>query len=126
MYYSQEDVDLLETKLTVPGGESYVRRTALALGPMLIKSPQMYKTFGVYWWAIKAALKKYFPGDAWFKKTHFDQIMYDRAWHGSLFRTVLAGAFYHGQHAIITSDHEYTGKDGEDRSYTLFDEDAGF
>lgn len=126
MYYSNEDVDRFEAKLSVPGGESYVRRAALALGSALVERPTLYKTFGVYWWAVKAALRKYYHGEAWFMGPFFDQIMYDRAWHGSLARTVLAGAVYHDKHPLVTSYHDYTGKDGEDHQYTLLDEDAGF
>ena len=127
MFYANEDVDQLEKRLEVPAGESYVRRTALAVGKMLEKKPELYKTFGVYWWAIKSALRKYYNDPkAWFMGPFFDRLMYERAWHGSLFRTVLAGAFYQEQHPIITSGHEWTDSAGQDRQYTLIDENAGF
>jgi hypothetical protein len=126
MYYTNEEVDSLERMVQITGGESYARRSALAIGEMLENEPTLYKTFGVYWWAIKEALKKYYPKEGWFKGDYFDQLMYNRAWHGSLFRTVLAGAYYHGQHPIIASSHEWTDKNGVDAEYTLFDEDAGF
>lgn len=126
MYYSNEDIDAFEKKVQVTPGESYVRKAALGIASMLEKDPSIYKTFGVYWWAIKAAIKKYYSGKAWFTGDYFDQLMYERAWHGSQFRTVLAGAIYQENHRLITSGHEYTGKDGEDYSYTLFDENAGF
>lgn len=126
MYYSNEDVDQFAERLTVPGGEEYVKQAALAIGDMLVKRPDIYKTFGVYWWAMKEALRKYYPKDAWFKGKYSDQLMRERAWHGSLFRTVLAAAVYHGQHDLITSAHEWTDAQGEEWQYTLIDEDAGF
>ncbi len=126
MYYTNEEVDSFEKKVQIRTGESYVRKIALGVASMLEAQPSLYKTFGVYWWAIKAALKKYYPGKAWFMGGYFDQLMYERAWHGSLFRTVLAATIYHGNHRLITSGHEYIGKDEEEYTYTLFDEDAGF
>lgn len=127
MYYSADEVDKLEQALTTPGGESYVRRAALSIGKMLEKDPSLYKTFGVYWWAMKDALRKYYPdSSAWFMGEYQDALMYERAWYGSLFRTVLAAAYYHGQHLIITSSHDWTDSAGADQSYTLYDEDAGF
>jgi hypothetical protein len=127
MYYSNEDIDKLEPMLKVPGGESYVRRTALAVGKILEKDPEQYKTFGIYWWAIKAALAKYYNDKgAWFMGGYADQLALNRSWHNSLFRTVLAGAYYHGQHREITSDCDWTDDDGNDHHYTLIDQDAGF
>lgn len=126
MYYSNEDIDRFEGQVEGAKGESYVRRAALAIGDILTKTPAQYKTFGVYWWAIKAALRKYYAGDAWFKGEYFDQLMYERAWHGSLYRTVLAGGLFHSQHRTISSSHEWTDADGNEREYTLIDYDAGF
>lgn len=126
MYYSNEDVDAFVGRLKTPAGDEYVKQAALTIGDMLVKRPDLYKTFGVYWWAMKAALKKHHPGDAWFKGDYFDQLMYDRAWHGSLFKTVLAAAVYHAQHDLVTSAHDWTDSQGEERQYTLIDEDAGF
>lgn len=126
MYYANEDVDRLEAMLKVPGGEAYVKRAALAIGDMLVKNPSLYKTFGVYWWAMKTALKKYYPKAAWFKGKYLDGLMLERTWHGSLFRTVLAATCYHDQHSIVSSAHDWTDSTGEDQQYTLMDEDAGF
>lgn len=126
MYYTNEDIDALEARLTVPGGDAYVKQTALAVGKMLEAKRELYKTFGVYWWAIKKALRKHYPSDAWFKGKYFDQLMFERSWHGSLFRTILAGAYYHEQHMVIASAHDWTDTAGEEQQYTLFDGDAGF
>lgn len=109
----------------MPIGEPYVKNMACAVGSSLLNTPYLYKTYGVYWWAVKAALRKYFPGEAWFMGGYFDQLMYERAWHGSLFRTVLAGAVYAYNHPIITSGHEYTNREDVVVDYTLFDANAG-
>jgi len=126
MYYTDEDVDALEARLTIPGGDAYVKQTALAVGKMLEGKKELYKTFGVYWWAMKKALKKYYPGDAWFKGKYFDQLMFERSWHKSMFRTILAAAYYHEQHMSIASAHDWTDASGEEQQYTLLDDDAGF
>lgn len=126
MYYSNEDVDKFVSQLKTPGGEAYLKKSAQALGKMLIKDPLQYKTFGVYWWAIKRMLQQYYPDKtAWFMGEYFDRFMYDRAWHGDLFRTVVAGCYHHGQQISITSEHSYEDENGVVRPYTLFDENAG-
>lgn len=127
MYYDQDFVDDLVEELSIPGGDSYVQVTALAIGKMLEKSKEIYKSFGVYWWAMKEALQKYYPNkEAWFMGPYDDPGMKHLAWHGDLFRTVLAGAKYHGDQMFYTSDHEWTDKEGNDRTYYLFDANAGF
>lgn len=125
-YYDNSFVDDLEKKLKVPGGESYLKRVAITLGPELERTPEMYKSFGVYWWAIKQALLQYYGNkSAWFMKGYMDGLMLSRAWHGNLFRTVLAGLYYHDGQEYYSNDHEYTDDQGEDQPYTLFDENAG-
>lgn len=127
MYYDNDFVDGLVGKLKIPGGEPYVRNTALTVGGMLKKDSQIYKSFGVYWWAMKEALREYYPGKGeWFMGSYSDDLMKERAWHGDLFRTVLAGTYYHGRQMSYVSDHEWTDTKGVDHDYTLFDENAGF
>jgi hypothetical protein len=127
MYYANEDIDKLETMLKIPGGDGYVKAMALSIGEMLVRHNDLYKTFGVYWWAVKEALHKYYPDKSpWFMGEAEDPIMYRRAWHGSLFRTVLAGAYYSDQHNIITSGHDWTDSEGVEHDYTLYDVNAGF
>jgi hypothetical protein len=127
MYYDDIFVDSLVKELKIPGGESYVQHTAEALAPILVQKPEVYKTFGVYWWAMKDALKKYggIP-DAWFMGKSDDIVMKTRAWHGDEFRTILAAAYYHSGQLLYTSDHQWTDKYGVEHDYSLFDPDAGF
>lgn len=125
-YYDEPFVDKLVSQLKVKGGEPYIHRTVLQIGPMLEDNPAMYKTFGVYWWAIKSALHKYYGNrSAWFMGPATDDLMMRRAWHGDLFRTVVAGAYFHSTQLSEVSDHEYTDDKGVDHPYTLFDADAG-
>ena len=127
MFYDNDFVDGLVAKLRVPGGDDYVKRTALTIGDMLKKNPRIYKSFGVYWWAVKEALRRYYPdSDEWFTGSYSDDLTKERAWHGDLFRTVLAGTYYHGRQTSYSSDHSWTDAAGVDHDYTLFDENAGF
>lgn len=125
-YYDNEFVDSLVENLETEGGEAYLSKFAESIAPLLRDNPILYKTFGVYWWAVKEALQKYAakPGD-WFAGPYFDEWMKENAWHGDLFRTVLAGAYYHSGQMTHTSDHEWTDNNGVDHDYTLFDENAG-
>lgn len=127
MYYDNVFIDYLVGELKVPGGEEYVRRTAHAIAPMLAKDPKVYKTFGVYWWAVKDALREHsgMP-DAWFMGPGDDPVMKGRAWHGDEFRTILAAAYFHGKQLVYSSDHQWTDAYGVEHNYTLFDPDAGF
>ena len=126
MYYSNENVDEFVSQLKTEGGGTYLKKTSQALGKMLVAKPIQYKTFGVYWWAIKTMLRQYYPDKkVWFMGDYFDTLMLGRAWHGDLFRTVVAGCYYHGQQLFITSTHSYDSKKGAVRNYTLFDENAG-
>jgi phosphopantetheinyl transferase (holo-ACP synthase) len=125
MYYSNADIDELEKTIGNRGGEAFIRRVVLSVGKLLEKKRSIYKTFGVYWWAMKEALRKYYPvRTAWFMGGYQDMLMYERSWHGSLFRTVLAAANYHKGQISVTAYHEYTGRNGESCNYTLQDEDA--
>lgn len=127
MYYDDVFVDYLVKEMQgSQKGEEYVRRTALAMGPMLVKKPEIYKSFGVYWWTMKDALKKYagLP-DAWFMGAGDDVVMKKRAWHGSAFRTILAANYFHSRQTEYTNKHRWTDGYGVEHDYTLFDPDAG-
>lgn len=127
MFYDNEFVDGLVKKLRVPGGDEYLKQIALSIGDMLKKNRRIYKSFGVYWWAVKDALRQFYPDKAaWFMGPYSDELMKERAWHGDLFRSVLAGVYYHGRQEAYVSDHSWTDPEGVDHSYTLFDENAGF
>lgn len=84
-----------------------------------------YKRFGVYWWAVKEALRTYVHNGKWYCGDIEDTLMKERAWHGDLFRTMLAGMCYMNQQIECTSGHTWTDKDGNEHDYTLFDEQAG-
>lgn len=126
MYYDDVFVDYLVDEMRGPKGDEYVRRIAIARGPELVARPETYKTFGVYWWAMKDALKQY-AGlvDAWFMGSHDDIVMKARAWHGSAFRTILAANYFHSRQTENTSRHRWTDVYGIEHDYTLFDPDAG-
>lgn len=126
MFYDNEFVDTLEKSLKIPAGIPYLYQMAKTIGDMLETNKMIYKSFGVYWWAMKEALQAYCPNrNAWFMGTYTDHLMKERARHGSLFRSVLAAVYYHSQQDTYTSDHYWEDSDGIEHDYTLFDEDAG-
>jgi hypothetical protein len=126
MYYSDADVDewVKQIKDAEP---AYMDRMAENVGLMLLKKRDQYKTFGVYWWAVKKMIQERWKGirAAWFMGNYSDRWMLSKAWHGSLFKTVVAGAYYHGQQITQTAECWWTDEHGVDHPYTLFDEDAG-
>ncbi len=125
-YYDDGFVDLLEKELKVGGGDPWLKRFAIQVGPLLERSPTVYRTFGVYWWAVKTALQKFYGNPAaWFMGPYMDSKMRGQCWHGDLFRTVLAGAYYHQGEIFNTPDHEYVDSGGNELPYSLFDENAG-
>jgi hypothetical protein len=126
MYYDNDFIDVLEENLSVPGGDTYVKKVVISIGDIIKNDKRIYKSFGVYWWAMKEALWKYYPDkNVWFMNSYMDNLMKERAWHGSQFRTVLAAVYYHSQQDTYTSDHFWDDADGVEHDYTLFDENAG-
>ena len=122
MFYDDTQIDEFVKELKIPGGQSYVEHTAKAIGQMLIKQPWLYKTFGVYWWAMKDALRKYAPKPgAWYMGKYDDVVMKARAWHGDEFRTILAAAHYHSDMGELKRDHEWFDKYGNEHIYALED-----
>jgi hypothetical protein len=56
MYYSNEFIDELETKVQLDK-VMYANIQAHNVAKMLADSRAIYKMFGVYWWNVKEALK---------------------------------------------------------------------
>lgn len=124
-FYDNSDVDQFVSQLqTKKSEDQYMKDAAKGVGSMLKADPMAYKSFGPYWWAIKEMLIKYFPGAVWFKGSESDTIVKQRNWHGTLFRTVVAGLYYHGQQIEHKSECSYE-HDGIQKPYTLIDNDAG-
>lgn len=125
-YYDEEFIDKLETKLEIEGGESYVKRAAVGVADIIRDNKLAYKTFGVYWWAVKDAIIKYTENTGeWFYGVYNDELMRQNAWHGNEFRTILAAMYYHGNQLGYSSDHEWDDEMEVEHLYTLFDENAG-
>jgi len=124
MYYSNELIDELEGKITLDRG-MYVNVQAHNVAKMLKLDKSMYRLFGVYWWAVKDALRKYVGNDSWYCGKQDDPLMKERAWHGSELRTMVAAMFYMNEHHKTASSCVWYDKDGDTRLYPLFDADAG-
>jgi len=105
--------------------EKDLPQAARGLAELILKDKTNYQFFGAYWWAVKELIAQYYKGDAWFMGGYMDSITYDRAWHGTQLRTISAAVHYQHEQIMKTASH-YVLIDGEEQSYTLFDEDAGF
>ena len=123
MYYSNEFIDGLETKISLDK-DMYANIQAHNAAKMLASHKSWYRLFGVYWWAVKDALRKYLDNGKWYCGKQDDPLMKERAWHGSEFRTMLAAMFYMNDHHEITSACVWYDKEGESHQYTLYDPDA--
>ncbi|MDR0513390.1 MAG: hypothetical protein LBG93_09910 [Treponema sp.] len=123
MYYSNELIDSLEKKVSLDK-DMYANIQAHNVVKMLSANKSWYKLFGVYWWAVKEALRKYVDNSKWYCGIQDDPLMKERAWHGSEFRTMLAAMYHSNEKREITSACVWYDKDGESHQYTLYDADA--
>jgi len=123
MYYTNEFIDKIEQEVQLDK-IMYANLQAHNVARMLADNKENYKLFGVYWWNVKEALRKYVDNGNWYCGVQDEPLMKERGWHGSEFRTMLAAMYYMNEHQVITSDHEWYDKDGEKHLYTLFDPDA--
>jgi hypothetical protein len=123
MYYSNKFIDELETKISLDRA-MYANIQAHNAAKMLKSNRSWYRLFGVYWWAVKDALRKYLGNGEWYCGIQDDPLMKERAWHGSEFRTMLAAMYYMNDHQELTPDCAWHDKDGESHRYTLSDPDA--
>lgn len=122
-YYDEEDVDRMIEQVTEKDETKYLKKAAKDVGKMLVDDPQIYKTFGPYWWSFKEMLKKHYTGpEAWFQGKEDDPVIKSRNFHQTLFRTVVAALYYHTQQDMHSSEHSYE-HDGSTIQYTLVDRD---
>ena len=84
----------------------------------------MYKTFGIYWWNVKDALRKHVDNGEWYCGPQDEPLIKELGWHGNEFRTMLAAMYHMNDHQEITSAHVWYDKDSNPHDYTLFDPDA--
>jgi hypothetical protein len=123
MYYTNEFIDELEKKVSIDKG-MYANIQAHNVSKMLAAHKSWYKLFGVYWWAVKDALRKYLQNKAWYCGIQDDPLMKERAWHGSEYRTMLAAMYYMNEHRELSSGCRWFDKEGGSHDYTLYDPDA--
>ncbi|GHU41755.1 hypothetical protein FACS1894190_10240 [Spirochaetia bacterium] len=129
MYYTDDFIDgLIESgKITLPHDE-YVKINAVNISKMLDDNKMNYKLFGVYWWGVKDALRKYVNNGKWYCGIADDPLMKERADHGSEFRNILAGMYYMNEFfedGITSGHYRYDKITGGEHDYTLFDDNAG-
>ena len=123
MYYSNELIDELDLQVKLDKN-MYANIQSHNVVKMLKFKKENYKLFGVYWWAVKDAIRKYVNNGAWYCGVQDDPLMKERAWHGSEYRTMVAAMFYTNDRREITSSHSWYDKEGNVHDYTLSDPDA--
>lgn len=123
MMYREEFV----TEITKSMGRSEkdLPKAAKGIAELIMKDATNYQLFGAYWWAVKRLMIKHLGVKTWFTKDYMDEITLNRAWHGTELRTISAAIHYQQEQIMITPSH-FVLIDGEEESYTLYDEDAGF
>jgi hypothetical protein len=126
MHFTDEFVTKLEGQVKMPK-ETYAEVQAKNIVKMLKSDRRWYKEFGVYWWAVKDAIRKYAGGGkAWYCGSFDDPLMKERAWHGSEFRTFLAGMYLMSAKKIndFSGYCQWTDKEGVTHDYVVYDDDA--
>ena len=121
--YTNEFATEISEKLGKSEGD--LPKAARGVAALLLKDARNYQLFGPYWWAVKKLIKKHTILKEWFTGDYMDDMTYQRAWHGTEIKTISAAMFYQQEQIMVTPSHSVI-IDGEDQSYTLYDEDAGF
>jgi hypothetical protein len=124
MFYEQDFIEEIAGEVEVPHGD-YAKITAEHIAALLDGNKLYYKQFGVYWWAMKDALRQYVNNGNWYCGKADDPLMKARASHGDQFLSIVAAAYYAYQQLDYSSEHLWFDKDGEEHPYVLFDENAG-
>jgi len=105
--------------------ETDLPKAAKGIAELILKDAVNYQLFGPYWWAVKKLMIKHLGVETWFTKDYMDETTYNRAWHDTELRTISAAILYQQEQTMISPSHSVL-IDGEEESYTLYDEDAGF
>lgn len=105
--------------------EKDLPKAAEMFAKMIRGDKRKYFYFGPYWWAVKKLIKEKTDYKEWFTGDYFDDDTYWRAWHGTELKTISAANHYLQEQLAKTNAHSVI-VDGQDVSYTLYDEDAGF
>ncbi|GMO25885.1 MAG: hypothetical protein Ta2B_05700 [Termitinemataceae bacterium] len=126
MYYTNEFINELIPQISARQ-ETYASNGAKQIAKILDFRKDSYKLFGVYWWGVKDALRKYVANGKWYCGAADDPLMKERADHGSEFRNVLAANYYMNDTHVYgyRSGHDWYDTNGDQHSYNLYDEDAG-
>ena len=103
--------------------EEWLQRNAKNVATILAKSPQRYRVYGPYWWAIKDALRQYSGAMAWFTGPGNDPVTKHRTWYGSLYLTMLAGLIYAEENLHHARPEHHYEFNGSWVPYTLVDWD---
>ena len=124
MHYDNEFIDKLVRRVSLDPG-MYANVQAHNAAEMLRRDGRLYRLFGVYWWAVKDALRKYVDDGEWYCGSQDDPLMRERAWHGGEFRTMVAAMFRMNENPDASPDCEWPDANGDGHPYTLYDPDAG-
>ena len=105
--------------------EKDLKSAALGIAEVVRRNAENYYIYGPYWWAVKDLIKKYVHTSEWFTGDYMDYMTLETAWHGTELRTICAAVNYQDEQIMQTPCHSVL-INGQECSYTLYDEDAGF
>ena len=111
-----------ERRLTEAGVASSLRNCML----LLQQKPKNYKLFGIYWWPVKALLKRagYTTAQAYMLGDYFDPEVAEMVPKAGVIPTLEAAFREYGFNARFPhADNKVENPDGE--LVTIFDSDAG-
>ncbi len=120
--YTEEEVDDIVKHYDKT--EEDLKSAANLVVQMINKDKLTYLYFGPYWWAMKRLIQEHHEGTEWFMRDYFDQLTFEKTWHGSWLRTVSAAMFYQTEQIMQTSNHSIL-VEGQEIGYTLADQDSG-
>jgi hypothetical protein len=124
MYYTNDFIDKLIPRVSTDH-DMYANINAHNIAKMLKHDKRNYLLFGVYWWHVKDALRKYVDNGAWYCGKQDDPLMKERSSHGSEFRDILAAMYYMNREpTVYTNAHTWFDKQDNEHDYTLHDPDA--
>lgn len=122
--YGEGFVDELISRLEL-AEEAYLEMMKVNIPKMLKSDKNNYKLFGVYWWGVKDFLRRCVHDNEWYCGSIENQLVMERANHGSDFRNLVAAMHFAHNNINRLNRAEYYDKDENYHDDLLLDENAG-
>jgi len=103
----------------------FLERFSKNIATLLRDKPHIYRSFGMYWWHVKALLleRQNDPTAWWFNGT-VDEWAMEMSDRGSEAKNIMQAIIYHRDNWTNSGQHDYV-YDGVQRHYSLYDEQLG-